>query len=312
MRYLAGGRYLVYASPKAESGIIDCVSGKVIQVFDIGRYAAVSAKRHLLLAQGKAIDLSACRPYQGIFEMPKTQAVNTRDKDIPDCIGKAMEATSDKGLRKTSGRVSARVLKSYSGRFGAYGTSSDGRTFIYDYDKPGQVESVTDDLTRITTEVKMVVTDHYRTVIDILFFEDESHLVRLCKTGNSMAGAVEVYSLSDGKRYTLKMSDPPESVKIFEDEHIAIILDKMNRVFLSTLPNLDCKIQLLGATQISRQIHVDQQTKTLAVMTGEQIDSYDLRKILPDSIIPEYEEASKRFGISLKESEPLWDLLEKN
>lgn len=308
VRYLAGGRYIVYASPKGESGVIDCASGKVVQVFDVGRYAAVSTERYLLLAQGKVIDLSACRAYDGVFKAAKPHAAYRRGTNIPDSVDKALKATLDKGISKTTGHSIALVGKSDSGRLGAFSTS-DGRTFIYDYDKPAQVESATADLTLITTEVKMVLTDHYRSVTDLVFFPDESHLIRLCKTGNGMAGAVEVYSLLDGKRNSLHMDDPAVSVTIIEEGRAAIILDRKNRVFLSTLPALDCKIELLGATQISRQIHVDQQTKTLVVKTGEQIDSYDLRKVSADATIPTYEDAVKRYGISLNESEPLWPLV---
>jgi len=56
VRFLTGGRYIVYASPKGESGIIDCNSGKSLQVFNIGREAAVSLNRYLLFADGKVID----------------------------------------------------------------------------------------------------------------------------------------------------------------------------------------------------------------------------------------------------------------
>lgn len=308
VRYLAGGRYIVYASPKGESGIIDCASGKVVQVFDVGRDAAVSTERYLLLAQGKVIDLSACRPYEGLFVEAKRHAAYRRGTDIPDSVDKALKATLDKAITKTTGHGIALVVKSDSGRLGAFSTS-DGRTFIYDYDKPAKADSVTADLTRLTTEVKMVLTDHYRSVTDLVFFPDESHLIRLCKTGNGMAGAVEVYSLLDGKRNSLRMNDPAVSLTIVEGGGTAIILDRKNRVFLSTLPALDCKIELLGATQISRQIHVDQQTKTLVVKTGEQIDSYDLRKVSADATIPTYEDAVKRYGISLNESEPLWPLV---
>ena len=59
VRFLGDGQYIAYASPKGESGIIDCSSGKPIQIFNVGRYAAVSPSRYLLLAQGKEIDLSA-------------------------------------------------------------------------------------------------------------------------------------------------------------------------------------------------------------------------------------------------------------
>lgn len=295
VRYLAGGRYIVYASPKGESGVIDCASGKVVQVFTVGRDAAVSTGRYLLLAQGKVIDLSACRSYEGVFEAVKRYADNSRDTDIPDSVDKALAATLDKAVSKTTGHGIALVVKSDSGRLGAFSTR-DGRTFIYDYDKPAQ-------------EVKMVLTDYFPKVTDLVFFPDQSHLVRLCKTGNGMAGAVEVYSLLDGKRNSLRMDDPAVSVTIVEGGRAAIILDQKNRVFLSTLPSLDCKIELLGATQISRQIHVDQQTKTLVVKTGQQIDPYDLRKVSADATIPTYNEAVKRYGISLNESEPLWPLV---
>ncbi len=308
VRYLPGGRYIVYASPKGESGIIDCASGKVLQIFDVGRGAMVSTGRYLLFAQGKVIDLSACRRYEGVFVEAKRHASFNRNTKIPDNVDKAVKATLDKAIIKGAGRRIVLAAKSDSGKLGAFSTS-DGRTFIYDYDKAAQADSVSSDITGLTAEVKMVVTDIYRVATDLIFFRDDSHLVRLCKTGNGMDSAVEVYSLLDGKRNSLRMDDPPVSVAIVEGGQAAIILDRKNRVFLSTLPSLDCKIELLGATQISRQIHVDQQTKTLVVKTGEQIDSYDLRKVSADATIPTYEDAVKRYGLSLNESEPLWPLV---
>ena len=295
VRYLTGGRYIVYASPKGESGIIDCASGKLVQVFTVGRDAAVSTGRYLLLTQGKVIDLSACRPYEGAFKAFKRYADSSRDTDIPDSVDKALAATLDKAISKKTGPFVTLVVKSDSGRLGAFGTR-DGRTFIYDYDKTAQ-------------EVKMLLTDYFRAVTDLVFLPDESHLVRLCKTGNGIASAVEVYSLLDGKRNSLRMDDPAVSLTIVEGGRATIILDQKNRVFLSTLPSLDCKIELLGAAQISREIHVDQQTKTLVVKTGEQIDPYDMRKVSADATIPTYEDAVERYGISLNESEPLWPLV---
>lgn len=307
VRYLSGGRYLVYASPKGESGVIDCATGKVVQVFDIGRDASLSTERYLLLTEGKTIDLSACRVYDGAFKAVGSYGGKGRISDIPDSVNKALAATVDKGISKTGGGIGL-VVKSDSGRLGAFSTG-DGRTFIYDYKEPAKVVSVTADLTCLTTEVKMVVTDHYRQTTDLVFDPDEGHLIRLCKSGNGMVSAVEVYSLVDGKRNSLRMEDPIESLAIIQDGRAAIILDEKNRVFLSRMPMLDCKIELLGATEVSRQIHVDQQSKTLVVKTGEKKDSYDLSKVSVDATIPTYEDAVKRYGISLNKSESLWDMV---
>ena len=90
MRFLTGGRYIVYASPKGESGIIDCTSGKPLQVFEIGREAAVSPNRYLLFADGKVIDLSACRPYDANLDLEMPHANRPSVSAIPESVRQAM------------------------------------------------------------------------------------------------------------------------------------------------------------------------------------------------------------------------------
>jgi len=292
VRFLGDGRYIAYASPKGESGIIDCTSGKPLQVFNIGRDAAVSSSRYLLLAQGKAIDLSACRPSETNLNAEMTHATRPSGSTIPEGVRKALADTSEKALSR-SGRSIRLALKSKSGNLEAYGTR-DGRTFIYDHGK---------------AQVTLLITDHYRGPIDFAFLPDDSHFVRLCVTGNGMAGAVEVYSLPGGSRSTLRLEDPPVSIATAPDLRVAAILDRKNRVFLSVLPSLDTTVELLPATQTKRQIFVDRKTKTLVVKTDSSIVSYDLRKVAEDRAFPTYEEAVKLYGVSLEELEPLWSLV---
>jgi len=282
VRFLGDGRYIAYASPKGESGIIDCTSGKPLQVFNIGRDAAVSSSRYLLLAQGKAIDLSACRPYEVNLDAEMPHATRPSGSTIPEGVRKALADTSEKAL-SWSGRSIRLALKSQSGNLEAYGTR-DGRTFIYDHGK---------------AQVTLLVTDHYPSPIDFTFFPDDSHFVRLCKYGNGQAGAVEAYSLPDGSRSTLHFDDPPVSIAIAPDLHVAVVLDAKNRVFLSVLPSLDAKVELLPATMTERQIFVDQKTKTLAVKTDSDIVAYDLRKVAEDRAFPTCEEACRSYGVSL-------------
>lgn len=292
VRFLTGGRYIVYASPKGESGIIDCTSGKPLQVFNIGRDAAVSSSRYLLLAQGKAIDLSACRPSETNLNAEMPHVTRPSGSTIPEGVRKALADTSEKALSR-SGRSFRLAMKSASGNLEAYGTR-DGRTFIYDHGK---------------AQVNLLVTDHYRSPIDFAFLPDDSHFVRLCVTGNGVAGAVEVYSLPGGSRSTLRLEDPPVSIATAPDLRVAAILDRKNRVFLSVLPSLDTTVELLPATQTKRQIYVDRKTKTLVVKTDSSIVSYDLRKVAEDRAFPTYEEAVKLYGVSLEELEPLWSLV---
>jgi len=286
VRFLAAGRYIVYASPKGESGVIDCVSGKPLQVFEIGREAAVSPDRYLLFADGKVIDLSACRPYEADLsaEMPHTTRLSR--PTIPEGVMKALTDTSEKALSR-SGRSIRLAVKNASGDLEAYGTS-DGRTFIYD---------------RTRKEVNLLLTDHYPRAIDFAFFPDNSHFVRLCKYGNGQAGAVEVYSLRDGHRRTLHLDDPPVSVAIAPDLGVAAILDRKNRVYLVNLPSLDVKVELLPAVLSKRQLFVDQKTKTLVVKTNNDTVAYDLRKVADDRTLSTYAEASSRYSVSLDESE---------
>ncbi|MBW8041848.1 MAG: hypothetical protein FVQ85_17870 [Planctomycetes bacterium] len=282
VRFLAGGRYIVYASPKGESGIIDCTSGKPIQVFKIGRDAAVSSSRYLLLTQGKAIDLSACRPSETNLNAEMPHATRPSGSTIPEGVRKALADTSEKALSRSGGGIRL-AMKNASGNLEAYGTQ-DGRTFIYDHGK---------------AQVTLLVTDHYRSPIDFAFLPDDSYFLRLCKTGNGMVGAVEVYSLGDGSRTTLRLDDPPVSIAIAPDLRVAAILDRKNRVFLSVLPSLDTTVELLPATQTKRQIFVDRKSKTLAVKTDSDIVAYDLRKVAEDRAFPTYEEACRSYGVSL-------------
>jgi WD40 repeat protein len=292
VRFLAAGRYIVYASPKNESGIIDCTSGKPLHVFKIGRDAAVSSSRYLLLTQGKAIDLSACRPSETNLNAEMSHATRPSGSTIPEGVRKALADTSEKALSR-SGRSIRLALKSKSGNLEAYGTW-DGRTFIYDHDK---------------AQVNLLVTDHYRSPIDFTFLPDNSHFVRLCVTGNGMAGAVEIYSLPGGSRSTLRLEDPPVSIAIAPDLRVAAILDRKNRVFLSVLPSLDTTVELLPATRTKRQIFIDQKTKTLVVKTDSDLVTYDLHKVAKDRAFPTYEEAVKLYGVSLEEFEPLRSLV---
>ena len=165
----------------------------------------------------------------------------------------------------------------------AFGTF-DGRTFIYDHDK---------------AQLYLLLTDHSRSPIDFAFFPDESHFVRLCRYGNGQAGAVETYSLPDGSRSKLHLDDPPVSIAMAPDLHVAAVLDRKNRVFLSVLPSLDAKVELLPATMGERQIFVDQKSKTLVVKTNSDIVSYDLRKVAKDRAFPTCEEVYGRYGVSL-------------
>lgn len=290
VRFLGDGQYIAYASPKGESGIIDCTSGKPIQLFNIGRDAAVSPSRYLLLAQGKAIDLSACRPSQTNFNAEMPHATRPDGSAIPAAVLDAMSSTSGEAMSR-SGRSVTLTLRSASGDLTAYGTR-DGRTFIYDHGK---------------VQVNLLITDHYRGPIDFAFFPDDSHFVRLCVTGTGMAGAVEVYSLPGGSRSTLRLEDPPVSIAIAPDLGVTAILDRKNRVFLSVLPSLDTTVELLPATQTKRQIFVDRKTKTLVVKTDSSIVSYDLRKVAEDRAFPTYVEAVKLYGVSLEELEPQFD-----
>jgi WD40 repeat protein len=292
VRFLAAGRYIVYASPKNESGIIDCTSGKPLQVFKIGRDAAVSPSRYQLLARGKVIDLSACRPYEANLSAEMPHATRPSGSTIPEAVHKAMSETSEKALLRSGGSIRL-ALNSKSGNLEAYGTR-DGRTFIYD---------------RRKGEVSLLLTDHYTTPKDFAFFPDDIHFVRLCSYNNGNAGAVEVYTLTDGHRRTLHLYDPPKNIAIAPDLRVAAILDRKNRVFLSVLPSLDTTVELLPATQTKRQIFIDQKTKTLVVKTDSSIVSYDLRKVAEDRAFPTYEEAVKLYGVSLEELEPLWSLV---
>ena len=98
-------------------------------------------------------------------------------------------------------------------------------------------------------QVNLLITDHYRSPIDFAFFADGNHLVRFCKYGNGRAGAIEVYSLWDGDRRTLHLYDPPASIAIAEDLKVVSVLDAKSRVFLSVLPSLDAKVELLPSTR---------------------------------------------------------------
>jgi peroxiredoxin len=287
VRFLGDGRYIAYASPKGESGIIDCASGKPIQVFNVGHDAAYCPSRYLLFADGKAIDLSACRPPETNLNAETPHATCPDDSAIPEAIRTAMSETTERALLRSSGRI-VLALKSVSGDLEAYG-AYDGRTFVYDRNK---------------RQVNLLVTDRYRSPIDFAFLPGDAHFVRLCKTGNGMAGAVEVYQLPDGTRTTLRLKDPPGSISIVPDLGVAAMLDAKNRVLLVVLPSLDAIVELLPPTLTKRQIFVDQETKTLMVKTDSEVASYDLNKMSEDRALPSYSEATRLYGISADLFEP--------
>jgi len=286
VRFIADGRYIVYASPKRESGVIDCASGKPLQTFEIGREAAVSPERYLLFADGKVIDLSACRTYEANLSAEIPHTTRPSRSTIPEGVMKALTDTSEKALSRSGGSIRI-AAKNTSGVLEAYGTS-DGRTFIYD---------------RTRKKVNLLLTDHYPRAIDFAFFPDNSHFVRLCRTGNGIAGAVEIYSLPDGKRSTLRLDDPPVSVAISPGIGAGAILDRKNRVYLVNLPSLDTKVELLPAVLTKRQLFVDQETKTLVVKTNNDTVAYDLRKVAQDRVLMTYAEASIRYNVSLEKFE---------
>jgi thiol-disulfide isomerase/thioredoxin len=282
VRFLGDGRYIAYASPKGESGIIDRYTGKPLHIFNVGRDAAVSPDRYLLLTQGKVIDLSACRPFQGDFQVKRQYGRRPLDSTIPEAIRNAISESSDKALSRSGGDI-VLAPSSMTKDLQAYGTG-DGRTFIYDRNKD---------------QVHVFLTDHYRWPTDIVFYPDNSHFVRLCKTGNHQAGAIEIYSLSDGHRRQRRLVDPPAQVAIAPELAVVAILDEKNRVLLTELPALNANVELLPATMAKRTISVDHDTKTLLVKTGDNVVAFDLQKMSKDRVLPTYAEASRRYGITV-------------
>jgi len=293
VKFTAGARHIVYASPKGESGIIDCTTGRPIQVFSVGRDAAVSRERYLLLAEGRAIDLSSCRDHQ--MSMPSQPRGAEPRPDVPEAVRDFILNTLEEqwGQHASYACMVRKTAKSFDGKLVAYGTE-DGRTVI---------------CAEPNGELRLLKSRSFRRPIDLVLLAKTDGLLRLAKTGNGMAGAVELYSQTGEVRSTLRLHDPPRMVALSEEEETVAIVDEKNRVLLSAIPELEIAVELLPATRSQRQISIDSASNRLLVMTDGAVSSFDLTKVGSDRQLLTYEEAVKRYGVSLKETEPLWSLV---
>ncbi len=301
VRFLADGRYLVYASPKRESGIIDCKSGKVIQKFPFGRRAAVSTYRYVLFTEEKIIELDKLRPYSEKIKY-KTK---TRLK-APYAVQKALNFTAAEAMSRTGGIITA-TAKGQKGDLEAFATD-DGRIFIYD-NLRAEKENFDGDYYTLTSEVKLLTSDRYRRTVDIEFIDNDAYLLRLAVLGNGQRGCVESYCIKSGQLKIIELFDPPTKVQIAHDLNCIFILDCQNRVLLSKIPLLEPTIELLADSEEKRDIYVDNDFNKLVVRTADRIDSYDIDRLKKTSGILSFHQAAERFNISLENvDKDLWDL----
>lgn len=287
-KFLGEGRYILYASSKRESGIIDCESGRTVQVFNIGRDAVLLPGRDILMSEGKAIDVSACQ----VREMPKPVS-QVSGRDVPDNVKAFIKENADKSKGSSFSRVS-KVVKSPDGRLGVYGTKG-GLTVM----------------SEIGCESKLVkVESRYWNPVEYVFLKGDNCLLRAGRSNNGMSGAIELYSKGGEIVSSLVLRDPPVMAAVGEEQGLVVVVDKKNRVLLSTIPELDVVVELMGTTLSEREVLVDQERGILFITTEGVTSSFDLKKASKDRDLPSYREASRRFGISLKDSEPLWSLVE--
>jgi len=302
VRFLADGRYLVYASPKRESGIIDCKSGKIIQKFPFGRDAAVSTYRYVLFTEGKIIELDKLRPYSEKINYFKTKTKST----APYAVQKALKFTSGEAMSRTGGIISA-TTKNDKGDLEAFGTN-DGRIFIYDNLK-SEKESFNGSYYTLTSKVKLLTSNRYRRTIDIEFIDNGAYLLRSAVSGNGQIGGIESYCIKSGELKTLELSAPPTKMQIAQNLNCIFILDCQNRVLLSEIPLFETTIELLAASQEKRDIYIDNNFNKLIVRTAEQIDSYDIDRLKNTSGILSFRQAAGRFNVSLETADKdLWFL----
>lgn len=292
VRFLADGRYLVYASPKRESGVIYCKSGKIIQKFPFGRDAAVSTYRYVLFTEGKIIELDKLRPYsEKINNKIKTKST------VPYAVQKALNFTSVEAMSRTGGIISA-TTKNEKGDLEAFGTN-DGRIFIYD-NLRAEKENFNGDYYTLTSEVKLLTPNRYRRTIDIEFIDNDAYLLRLAISGNGQRGGVESYCIKSGELKTLELFDPPTKMQIAHNLNCIFILDRQNRVLLSKTPLLESTIELLPISEEKREIYIDIDFNKLVIRTGDVIDSYDIDRLKKTSGILSFHQATKRFNVSLE------------
>lgn len=303
VRFIANGRYIVYASPKGESGIIECASGKVIQSFPYGRDAAVSTKYYSLFADGKSIGLDSLRPYSGLIKSKRKSKPAT-----PHAIQKALAFTNEAATSSIGGNISISTTNE-NGNIEAFATN-DGRLFIYDHTR-SEIENFKNNIYSLTSKIK-VLASHYRKVIGIEFINNDAYILRTAKSGNGQRGSVESYCIESGESKTLNLFDPPVKTVIAHDVNCVFILDKQKRVLLSQIPSLESAIELLPACEEQRDIFIGDNPKKLIVRTGDVTNSYDIDKLEEAATIRDYRQASFMFDVSLEKIDAdMWSLFKQ-
>ncbi len=255
--FLGGGRFLAWSSPSSQSGLFEVRSGRRIQDFPFGDAMSLSAERELMVVGGRFLDLARLAELEE-FDDPGDVLEPTR-REEPDDVPPAIKAA----LGRLDSRANRRLEEKWtltSGRV-AYSTG-DGHVFVY----------------RPETELIELFTSKASETEALAFLEGEDRLLRLGISNNGMAGVIEVFDVGSDEKQE-KSIDPPKSLALSPDEHLAAVVDGVGRLWLFSLDDVEHPALLLERSDEAREARFSPDGEVLAVRTGERWRKLDVRRL---------------------------------